>query len=420
MVACMRFIFDSIRITLYALIKEFTKSKENNKNEKNILFLIHENGIGDVVCTLDVIKRIEEIYPAEENYKVYFGVNQGIYYFLEKINYVQKHQFIILNVGLEDREKRRCFSKFLQDFKKLDALSWETIVAFKRIGPYLKLLFMGLRVNNYNLVEFAHKKNQIDLDAVLNRFLKNLHMFYYKESEMLFSLYETAIYFFTNKKIVLDPPAIPVLAEAPPKVGERKYCIISCGIGVNHPFVFRNWPAERFARVITFIEKELNIDVYLCGDQNDVRNTEEILKHVRNTEHIYNLVGKTNFNQWIELTRNAEFVFGNDSGYIHIAAAVGTLAFVLIGYWNFGRFHPYQLSKEVKGYQSPVVLKTDINLPCKFCSINKYIIDNPQAQIAKQACDEQIKNSGIYQCIQDINVDYVITEICRHFGKIDR
>lgn len=50
------------------------------------------------------------------------------------------------------------------------------------------------------------------------------------------------------------------------------------------------------------------------------------------------MTAKTSFDEWVEVLRNAEFIFGNDSGYIHLASMLRTKSFVIAGFWNYGRF----------------------------------------------------------------------------------
>ena len=154
----------------------------------------------------------------------------------------------------------------------------------------------------------------------------------------------------------------------------------------------------------------------MCGNTEDIEKTNNLLNYLDNTNNVLNLVGKTSFNQWIELTRNAEFVFGNDSGYIHIAAAVGTLAFVLMGYWNFGRFHPYQGIKEDKSYKKPVLIHA-LRPDCALCAYEMLIKNDVKAQKVKRLCDEEIKKNGVYKCIGDISVDSAKLTIINYYRE---
>ena len=407
---------NKIAIVLFALLHRLIKDKKVKNDVKNILILFHEPGIGDIVCSLDLIKKLKLVYPENEGYKIYLGVNNHIYDFLKSIHYVNFYEFIILNIDLDDRCS---FSLFLKNYNKLNKIEWESIVSFERIGPYLKSLILGLATNHYYLTEFESQKGKKNFDSLLNTLLNNLQMYFFKDSEMLFLLFEKAIMKFTGKQIYIDAPEIGIVDKFHPLNEKRKYCIVCCGIKSNHAYPFRSWPLERFAKVIEFIKTNYDLDVYLCGNTEDIEKTNNLLNYLDNTNNVLNLVGKTSFNQWIELTRNAEFVFGNDSGYIHLAAAVGTQAFVLMGFWNYGRFFPYQLTKKKVNYKKPVLIKI-VTPDCSFCRLKQSIQNNPKAQIAKEFCDGEVERNGVYKCINDIRVEDVREIINAYYNKFSK
>ena len=81
----------------------------------------------------------------------------------------------------------------------------------------------------------------------------------------------------------------------------------------------KRWPAAYFAEVAN---KKLDegYQVWMFGSKNDLPITDEILKATNN--RVINLAGKTSLDEAIDLLSLAEIVITNDSGLMHIAAAL--------------------------------------------------------------------------------------------------
>lgn len=94
----------------------------------------------------------------------------------------------------------------------------------------------------------------------------------------------------------------------------------------------KKWPPEYYAEVArAYIDRGWNI---LClGSPNDQETGEKIESfHNLNKENkFYNLIGKTSLNDAIDILGLCDRVVTNDSGLMHIAAAVGTPLVALYG-----------------------------------------------------------------------------------------
>ena len=94
----------------------------------------------------------------------------------------------------------------------------------------------------------------------------------------------------------------------------------------------KKWPPEYYAEVArAYIDRGWNI---LClGSPNDQETGEKIESfHDLNKENkFYNLIGKTSLSDAIDILGLCNRVLTNDSGLMHIAAAVGTPLVALYG-----------------------------------------------------------------------------------------
>ena len=94
----------------------------------------------------------------------------------------------------------------------------------------------------------------------------------------------------------------------------------------------KRWPAQYFAEISTnYIEMGWNVVCF--GSINDKETGEEIEKYndLSKFKNFHNLIGKTNLLDAIDLLSFCKIVTTNDSGLMHVAAAVGTPLVALYG-----------------------------------------------------------------------------------------
>jgi heptosyltransferase I len=117
----------------------------------------------------------------------------------------------------------------------------------------------------------------------------------------------------------------------------------------------KTWPAVRFARVAEQLCDEKGASVFLLGGPADVDVCEKINRALGGKA--VNLAGKTGLPEMGGILKEMDLLISNDSGPVHMAAAVGTPTLVVFGPTDPSRTGPY-------GDQHCVV-RTD--LPCQPC-----------------------------------------------------
>ncbi len=87
----------------------------------------------------------------------------------------------------------------------------------------------------------------------------------------------------------------------------------------------RQWPAERFAKIIQILQSKNIGPVAVIGTQNDIA-AQKVLSSVQSTQSVkvFDLRGKTSMSQLIALLRKSRMLISNDTGPVHIAAALKT------------------------------------------------------------------------------------------------
>ena len=103
----------------------------------------------------------------------------------------------------------------------------------------------------------------------------------------------------------------------------------------------KTWPPEFFAEIAAkFIEKQPEYKVLVIGAPSD-RAAAQKITSICSNERIISIVGDTSVGEMIEAIRHCQFIFSNDSGPIHIAAALHKTVFALFGPTDPDKTGPY-------------------------------------------------------------------------------
>jgi len=154
---------------------------------------------------------------------------------------------------------------------------------------------------------------------------------------------------------------------------------IHAGLGPDDP-KGRCWPMDRFARLGDILIGDYGAKLFMVGDPADASVANGIDSIMQNKPII--LAGKATLRQTAAVIEKCQLFISNDSGPMHIAAAVGTPVIGIFGPTNSVRYRPYG--------ENCFVVKTD--LPCSPCH-------NPHSpEIKCQSLD----------CLKAINVDMVM------------
>jgi len=91
----------------------------------------------------------------------------------------------------------------------------------------------------------------------------------------------------------------------------------------------KNWPAERFAAVAKHLKTHGHASITLLGAPSDKPACQRIADELGGD--CLNLAGKTSIVDMGSILKKADLLLANDSGPVHMAAAVGTPALVIFG-----------------------------------------------------------------------------------------
>jgi len=95
------------------------------------------------------------------------------------------------------------------------------------------------------------------------------------------------------------------------------------------------WPATRFGEVASL----LPVKTLVIGSRNDTSLADEVV--AASNKMSVSIAGQTDLKGMVEVIKGARFMLCNDSGPMHIAAALGIRVFAIFGPTNPVRTGPY-------------------------------------------------------------------------------
>ena len=147
--------------------------------------------------------------------------------------------------------------------------------------------------------------------------------------------------------------------------------------------ITKRWPTEHFAKLAQeLLAKHLDHHIILLGSKSDHVLAKNIQLHIPTLSNIHNWCGNTSLDEAIALISLSKAVVSNDSGLMHIAAALKTPQVAIFG--SSDPHHTPPLSEKAK-----VIW---LNLPCSPCY--------------KRECP-----LGHLKCLKDISPEQVFSAI---------
>jgi heptosyltransferase-1 len=159
----------------------------------------------------------------------------------------------------------------------------------------------------------------------------------------------------------------------------------------------KQWPIRSFSSVAVRALQDLGMSAIVVGSRGEASAAEELvqlMKNERPSRQIMNLAGQTSMKQLAALMRSADLVLSNDSGPMHLAAAMGT---PVVGIFTC-------TSPERSGPPGDMHRLVAANVPCA-------------ASYCKQ-CPQ--KGSGHLACFRELTPEQVWAALRDHWSWISR
>ena len=129
-------------------------------------------------------------------------------------------------------------------------------------------------------------------------------------------------------EIVLQDEHVRFAERTLPRWENR--CIIGIHPGCGDAQAYKRWPPDRFASVADHLVQHYDAHVVLFGGPNEVSLTESIRSIMREAE-VTVLTGRMSLLEAAACMTRCDLFISNDSGLMHLAAAVGTPVVAIFG-----------------------------------------------------------------------------------------
>jgi heptosyltransferase-2 len=131
----------------------------------------------------------------------------------------------------------------------------------------------------------------------------------------------------------------------------------------------KRWPAEKFIAAAMEIQRQTNCVWLLFGGKNDDALSQQIFSALNHSSFtIHNFCGKTSLRELMSLLKLCRVVLTNDTGPMHVAAALGTRVVV-----PFGSTSPELTGPGALGDAQHRLIKSDA--ACSPCFLRECPVD---------------------------------------------
>jgi len=151
------------------------------------------------------------------------------------------------------------------------------------------------------------------------------------------------------KHVGLDMPKssdhLPVAAEARARA---RHALEAAGLEPGAPYLVvcaharwqtKLWPRDRFVRVIDEVHRRVGARAVIIGDRAAAASAGQMVR--ASSSAPLDLAGRTTLKELVAVIAEARVMVANDSGPMHIAAAVGTPTVAIFGPTSPARTGPY-------------------------------------------------------------------------------
>ncbi len=300
---------------------EEADSRARFSDEVRRILIVKPSSLGDIIHSLPVLWALRKIYP-----DAYIGwVVKEVWQDVLADNPLIDH-LIILKKGI---------GGIISAIRETRSLMFGTVIDLQglfRSGIISFLSGAGERIGFSNAREFAH-------------------MFYNRKALVpsapmhAVDRYMMTINTIRNHQIPLKPPLLkgeieirfPLYVNIEDADWVRKFLTENnlagkqplIAINPSARWVKKRWPAASYSALINQLIKELKAGIIIVGSKDDVPIAKEITSLVN--ERIGIATGKTSIRRLAALLEKVNMLITNDSGPMHIAAALGTPVVALFG-----------------------------------------------------------------------------------------
>lgn len=305
-------------------ILPFSFSNKDIKRPYKIILLIKLWGLGNLTVIWPLIYKIKEKTPDSFIYFLTFDLNRG---FLEKNQAINKIIYFKFTKNIF-RIMAQIVTVLINLRKqRIDlAINFETLNNASGLFSYLIKASVRIGINNkyekifYNC--WVENNPSLHISQIFLKLLKPLGVDYHYN-----------YYYFSGSKKVKN--RVEAILEG---LGIDKFICIHPGTSKN--FEGKRWNPENFSELSTMLMRRYSLPLVFTGSRREESLIKGIIEEMPFEDKIYNLAGRLNIQEFIELLKKSFLFISNDTGPVHIAASLGVNTVVFYGPTSPVRYKP--------------------------------------------------------------------------------
>ena len=327
---------------------------------KNILIL-NMTRMGDLVQSTSSIAGLRKQYP---NACITLVVTSAFEEFSKKIPHINKRVIFDIKQFVDRVDKKQMLwvdvYKYLESFlNKLKDRKYDLLINLSH-SKLSAFMILYLKIKNMRGFGCDENGDRITLDSWMQYF--GIEPFNRQLNP--FNLVEI---FTRSAGVAPEENPIRLLNKGDDMESISKFFEIDSanseelliGIQAGSSLEGRRWPPESFAKIADGLVESLGAKIILLGVNSEKKLSEKIISFAKHKNRLTDLTGETNIDQLTALVSRCSYLITNDTGTMHVAAAVGT---TIIGLF-FAHAHPYETAP-----YSPGHLIFQARISCAPCS----------------------------------------------------
>lgn len=352
---------------------------------ENIL-VINPFGIGDVLFSTPLIRNLRFYYPdafiavvAQKQVTPVLENNPSI----DKIIPFSRGDFKILS----NKSKLRAMGLLFRTLSQIRRAKFDLCIDLSlehRYSLFLKLLGIKQRIGFNYKQRGRFLTQRINIDGFQDKHVTEYHLELLKFLNKQAKFYQAELFLKQGEKDWAEE----FLKQFQVSRQDLLVGIIpGGGASWGKKADYLQWPYESFAKVCDELSRIPHLKVILLGSPTDVKICQSIARFLK--QEPIEAFGKTNLRQFIALIDKCQLIICNDTGPLHISAALAKRIIYFCGPVDERVYGAYPARPE------RVVMKKDF--PCRPCYRNFHVPE----------CDYQLR------CLRVITPEEVITQAKR-------
>jgi ADP-heptose:LPS heptosyltransferase len=159
----------------------------------------------------------------------------------------------------------------------------------------------------------------------------------------------------------------------------------------------KRWPLARFAELARRMRAATGLPGVVVGGEEEADLAARLVREA--DAALQSRAGRTSLADLAALLARARIAVGNDTGAIHIAAALGTPTVLVLGGGHYGRFFPYAVREKTR---RPLPVPVAHKMPCYGCNWR---------------CTYDVPEDAPLPCVDGVALDRVVAAALRAVAR---